>query len=100
MIQPVTEKQRLWQARLEAAHTSGLTLSEYARQHKLPLKQLYAWRFRLKHRPAPAEAAHHAFVRVDTKITARSPVEIHLPNGVQLRVSELTADLLRMLQSP
>jgi transposase-like protein len=100
MIQPVTKKQRLWQSRLEAAYASGLSLSEYAQQHKLPLKQLYAWRSRFKRMAEHGDAGSNAFVRIDTKTAARTFIEIHLPNGVQLHVNELTADLLRMLQSP
>lgn len=99
MTHPPTEKQKLWQSHLDAAHASGLSLSKYARQHDLPPKQLYAWSFRLKRMSTPAIPAHQAFVRVDATPRARTPVEVNLPNGIQLRMTELTADLLRMLQA-
>jgi hypothetical protein len=100
MTKPATKKQKLWQSRLEAAHASGLSLSQYAQQNNLPLKQLYAWQSRLKQMRGESATSPCAFVRVDAKPVAHTFVEINLPNGVQLRLSELTTPVLRMLMSP
>ena len=97
---PLTKKQKLWRTRLEAARASGLSLSQFAQQNHLPLKQLYAWQSRFKQMSDGSEdAAPGTFVRVNTKPVALAFVEVNLPNGVQLRLSELTVDLLKTLQS-
>jgi len=99
VTQPLTKKQTLWKSRLEAARSSGLSLAQYAEQNHLPLKQLYAWRSRFKHMNVPSNSPHCAFVRVDHKAAARTLIEVNLSNGIQLRLNELTTDLLRILQS-
>jgi len=103
MNNPLTRKQSLWLSRIQAAQASGLSLAQYAEQHNLPLKQIYAWRATFKkmgiadfsQNPAPA------FVRIDTKADAILDIKIRilLPNGVQLSVNELHLDHLRMLNS-
>ena len=37
-----------WADHVKAAKISGLSLAQYARDHAVPLKQLYAWRSKFK----------------------------------------------------
>ena len=37
-----------WADHVKAANISGLSLAQYARDHAVPLKQLYAWRSKFK----------------------------------------------------
>ena len=37
-----------WADHVKAANSSGLSLAQYARDHAVPLKQLYAWRSKFK----------------------------------------------------
>ncbi len=107
------ERRRRWSVadklRLVAAtRAPGMTVASVARQHEVSESLLYSWRRRLAGRglvdaPAGLEAGFVPVVvtgeRRTTAAAAIELVEIELPNGCRLRVSERigTAPLRRMI---
>ena len=47
-MRPLTEKQKTWQTHLSTWQKSGLTQSDYCKQHQLNLRQFYSWKSRYK----------------------------------------------------
>lgn len=99
MTQHLTKKQSLWQSRLAAAEQSGVALADFAKQHALPIKQLYAWRSRLKQLNAQPLDADRPFVRVTSKTEPAPHVRVTLPNGVSLTFNTFDLDTLQMLRA-
>jgi ribosomal protein L32E len=91
----LTERQRFWLTHLEIADARKQTLSAYAREHKLDVAHLYAYRSRFKHRERTTAAS--PFVQVAYR--APEAVRIELPNGIVLCVSGAVnvADLVSAL---
>lgn len=76
-----TEKQKAYQAHLDAAAAQGLSLKAYADAHDLNVHQLYAYRRRLRAQP---------FVKVRAQGPAPGtavPLSIRLPNGLTVSMT-------------
>ena len=95
-----------WADHVKAAKISGLSLAQYARDHAVPLKQLYAWRSKFKvestlsvpSSPSNVAVAARRFVAVrlarplsvEPVASAAAPCcQLILAPGVSLELSEL-----------
>jgi hypothetical protein len=85
----------LWRERVRRQVQSGLTITQFCAQERLPAKLFYAWRSRLQRiglpDRQPAPPAPTAFLPVTVRVAAciphePLPIEADLPNGVRLRI--------------
>lgn len=79
-------KSEFWKPHIDGWRDSGLNQAAYCRQHGLDLRRFGYWRRTLQ--PARAAASLPALVPI---VVADAPsvddrVEVHLPNGLQVRL--------------
>jgi transposase len=74
----------LWRQRLLRFASSGLSVPAFCAKEHLSVPSFYAWRRRLRDRPAPADAPPLLPVRL---LPAAPPVELVLPSGAVLRLA-------------
>lgn len=88
-----------WQKLIEEQKQSGLNIKAFCQQHALPTSAFYGWRKRLKvSNNTPKLNAATDWVAVNLNPPASSPtsdsspwnIELHLPNGVILKMSQQT----------
>ena len=72
------------QAHCKQWHQSGLSMTEYCRQHRLSISSLSLWAKRMKVAPQPTQQA-----LLSSPLKQQS-VEIRLANGVYLLFSDIT----------
>lgn len=77
--------EKKWQAHVQAALQSGLSLAEYARRQRIPVQRLYQTRYVIKqHQQRQAKRAKpSAFALVRLK-----------PEGAEVNVAKVQADLV------
>lgn len=81
----LTAKQQEWLGHVEASETFDGTAADYAREQGLDIGQLYFYRSTI----AAKRSKPSAFVAA-TPVTADAGVHVQLPNGVRLRLSDLS----------
>lgn len=87
----LTDKQRYWLAKIQAASVSGQSLSAYARAHELNPQQLYQYQHVLRQKgvlKAPDIKPGFSKVRIDEKsslsFSQARMARLHFPNGLRL----------------
>jgi hypothetical protein len=87
-----TELDRVWRQRIQRQASSGLSIAEFCRRQGLSARLFYAWRDRLKKRPAASSADRPLFValqpdrtRSQADVVLNLNVEVELPHEVRLR---------------
>ena len=99
-----TTKQQYWFDHITTAKQSKQTMSAYAAQHNLCVKSLYSWTWQLKQLSQSATKKENPFIKISTpkvpseKIAVAS-VNVTLPNGISLKIQQLTPETLNMLLS-
>lgn len=99
--QPLTAKQQYWMNHLQAADTSQMSLTEYAKANGLKARDLYNARWKLKRSgQLPESIDSTAFVRVQN-VPSHSHQAVHLAirfdNGIQCQLSADVDALSRVL---
>ena len=98
MDSSLTPKQKQWHAHIVAAKDARLSFVEYAEQHQLDVKKLYAWHGALRKKGVLETARESAFIAVKPRQgqpSARAAgLSARLPNGVVVEVTATTTDLL------
>ncbi len=96
---PNPQLHALWRERIRRQEASGLTIEQFCSQEGVARSKFHAWkrRFRLADAASqcPTLPAPATFLPVTVRVVPRGleqppPIEVELPNGVQLRVP--TAD--------
>jgi putative transposase len=79
-----------WQRFIEEQPSSGLTITEYCQQHQLTVSGFYNWRKKLSEQESPVHdwLSYSAPDSVAAK-QAHWQMELELPGGLMLRVSQL-----------
>ena len=105
---PFTAKQQYWQNHIDKADKIGMTLSQYAKKHKLKLKTLYNYRWKLSQQGEIKTLGGQSFVRVMKKksvgayvpITPKAKyIRVILANNIQVEIP-LEATELTTLHTP
>jgi hypothetical protein len=85
-------KRQQWSERLQRFATSGQTIAAFCQSEAVSVPSFFQWRRKLAvtsdNDPNPMGSprpAQHAFVPV--RITSAAEVEVHLPNGVRIRLT-------------
>lgn len=82
--QALTERQQFWLKHLRACEASGQTTIDYARQHGINAKSLYAARKNLAGKgalPRPTMVRFQKARVVDDSESLENPWQVRLPNG-------------------
>jgi hypothetical protein len=99
---PDVKLHALWRDRVRRQADSGLTVTQFCTQQRLPVKAFHAWKRRLRLADSagnrPALPARPAFVPVTVRVLDRAseelpPIEADLPNGIRLRIPTANAGL-------
>ncbi|WP_059365030.1 hypothetical protein [Pseudoalteromonas sp. '520P1 No. 423'] len=77
----IMRNQEQWQSIIEAQQSSGLTIIDYCRQHKLSLTSFYAHRKKLN-------LTQSGFIRA--KVTQQVEFETRQPDNINLSVGNAT----------
>lgn len=97
-MRELTEKQAYWQAHLHALEKFEGTAVDYAREHKLDVHQLYAYKKRLKEGTVSAVRAARFVPVTGPSMSRPGGIVVALPNGVRLALPNLdTPGLLERL---
>ena len=98
----LTKKERYWLSHLTAWRDSGVSITEYTRQHKLTPSGFYEWRKRL----APylgdkTTMADSLFVPVELDVSNQSlqALMIYFPNGCRVELPSQHTGLLKQILS-
>jgi len=103
---PLTTKQHYWLNHIHAADKAGISLSEYAKKHKLKLKSLYNYRWKLSQQGKIKTSGKQSFVRVIKKKSAgvyepitpkTKSVRVILANKIQVEISLESNELTTLL---
>jgi hypothetical protein len=84
-------KRQMWQQRLQRFEQGDLTVAAFCQAERVSVASFQSWRRILGHRAVagrqarPAPMRRQAFLPVE--IVGTATIEIHLPNGVRLRLS-------------
>ena len=76
-----------WKQILEKWQSSGLTVSQFCRDHKIPTSAFYRWKIKLGTEKA---CDRPSFIQVAIPETKRSMLELTFPAGHVLRFTEST----------
>ncbi len=82
---PRTVKQQYWLNHLQAANNAGVSLSQYAKTHKLKLKALYNWRWTFRQHGLIKTSNQQRFVQVIKKKSVEDAVCL-VPTTHNIRV--------------
>ena len=83
-------KRQVWQQRLQRFEQGDLTVAAFCQAERVSVASFQYWRRILGHRAVarrqsrPTPMCRHAFLPVE--IVSTATIEIHLPNGVRLRM--------------
>lgn len=89
----MSNKRAVWTKRIEAWRSSGESVAGFCRSHGLTYAQFVYWQRML--RAPSAESLALVPVMVETVAPSSSPIELALPNGVQVRCANV-ADAIAM----
>ena len=89
----MSSKRSVWTKRVEAWRASGESAAGFCRARGLTYAQFVYWQRAL--RVAQDDAGMLVPVMVEASETSRSPIEVMLPNGVQVRCTRV-ADALAL----
>ena len=95
------ERERYWRGVIRNQKTSGLSISGFCREHKVPAASFFNWRRKLaaRERSVELENAAAQFVALElppSPAATRSGCEVVLPNGCRIIVpTECDAGWLR-----
>lgn len=96
----LTPTQQTWLLHVDASEAFDGTVADYAREHELDIGKLYFYRsaIQAKRSKPQASAAFAAATRSMPASFNEAGVHIQLPNGVRLRLADLSeSDLLSRL---
>lgn len=80
-------KRQQWSERLQRFATSGQTIAAFCQSESVSVPSFFQWRRKLAATTNndATFSSRHAFVPV--RITTAAEVEVHLPNGVRIRLT-------------
>lgn len=85
-------KQASYLNHIQRAQQQKLSLADYARQHGLSPKRLYAARYTARKSMGEMNSAF-----VPVQLSTATAIHVVLPNGVTLQIAELTSDIVHVL---
>ena len=89
MQKTLTKKQTHWFRHVEQYTAAGGTLSRYAEEHSLALKQLYSWRAAYKkYHAKPIKKTSARFVKADIRPPRSNKMNVSIA-GIDLSFTEL-----------
>lgn len=105
----LTAKQHYWLDQVKAAESSGLSYKAYANQAQIDLKSLYNWKSQFIQKSLLPDSKVKPFVKVKA-VASRSlekavitpkpePIQVLLPNGIQLTLDQLSKENVNVLLS-